>query len=221
MTVDTLVLGVGAMISPAIFAAVLLILTRPNSRWLLFAYFAGALLISVGLGAAIVTGLKASGALNGHVLSPSVELAVGGLALLAAWVIGTGRTPKRLRERQKKHAGQDPWTDRVLSRGSIPLAFAIGLLMNLPGGFYLVALKDIAERHPSTGSAILRVLAFNLIMLIPIEAPLVGFIVAPERTEALSKRLGKWLDRNARTLVIVVAALGGAYLVLSGLGRLI
>jgi hypothetical protein len=221
MTVDTLVLAVGAMISPAIFAAVLLILTRPHPRWLLFAYFAGALLVSVGLGVALVTGLQASGALKGHVLSPSVELAVGGLALLAAWVVGTGRTPKRLRERQRKHAGQDPWTERVLSRGSIPLAFAIGLLMNLPGGFYLVALKDIAERHPSTGSAILRVLAFNMIMLIPIEAPLLGFIVAPERSEALSKRLGKWLERNARTLVLAVAALGGAYLVLSGLGRLI
>src|SRR4051794_16010456 len=97
------------MISPAIFAAVLLILTRPHPRWLLFAYFAGALLISVGLGVALVSGLKASGLLDSHLVSPSIELAVGGLALLASWVIGTGRTPKRIKERQKRrHTDEDP-----------------------------------------------------------------------------------------------------------------
>jgi hypothetical protein len=58
-------------------------------------------------------------------------------------------------------------------------------------------------------------------MLVPIEVPLIGFIVAPERTEVLSQQLGAWLERNARKLVIVVAALSGAYLLISGIGRLV
>lgn len=43
----------------------------------------------------------------------------------------------------------------------MPIAFAVGVVLNLPGAFYLVALKDIAVSGHGFGRQLLAVLVFN------------------------------------------------------------
>ena len=63
----------------------------------------------------------------------------------------------------------------------------------------------------------LAILGFNLIMFALIELPLLGFVVAPERTRSLTERLNQWMADHRRTLITLVAAAAGAHLLVSGL----
>ena len=56
----------------------------------------------------------------------------------------------------------------------------MGALLTLPGFSYLAALSGISKLNYATVPTVLLVLMVNLIMLALIEAPLIGFAVAPE-----------------------------------------
>jgi hypothetical protein len=219
-------LAVLAAIAPATLTAVLLILTGTKPIRMLVALYAGSLIASVAIGEAIVSGLEGSGAFTGsgskHV-SPGIDLAAGGLALLLAWWLASGREGRRKERRAVRKANsphRDPWSQRMLDRGSTPLIFAMGMLLNLPSGLYLVALKDVAASHPSTAAALGTLIAFNLVMLAPIEVPLVASLADSQATLARLQTLSAWLGRHGRALVTGVALVSGLYLVVRGASAL-
>jgi hypothetical protein len=127
------------------------------------------------------------------------------------------RLEERRRERKAARPARDPWSERVLSRGTAPIAFAVGVILNLPGAFYLVALKDIAVSGHSFGRQVFAIVVFNLIMFVLAEVPLLGYSFAPEETQAKVEALNGWMAGHARQIVIFVATTIGLYLVARGL----
>src|SRR5262249_1437694 len=111
---------------------------------------------------------------------------------------------------------RDPWSERVLDRGTAPIAFAVGVVLNLPGAFYLVALKDIAISGHGFGRQLFAIVVFNLIMFVLAEVPLLGYSFAPEETQQKVEALNGWMARHARQIVIAVATAIGLYLVTRG-----
>lgn len=225
-----LFLALEATLYPTLLAAVVVLLASPRPRALLGAYLAGGLTISIALGLGIVAALQGSNAVKSEQsgLSWGADLAIGGLVLLLAVVLGT-RTDERYRERRTERraaAGKqpkpddgdkEPWSARILSKGSVPLVFAAGLAVNVPGAAYLVALKDIAAGHHSTGTVVALVIGFNLIMFLMAEVPLLGLWLAPQRTNALVERFNNWLSRNGRSIAIGLCALLGVFLIVRGI----
>jgi hypothetical protein len=225
-----LVLALDAALYPTLLAAVVILLAQEKPRRLLGAYLAGGLLISITIGLVIVLALEGSNAVTSDQsgLSGGVDLGVGGLALLAAVAIAT-RADQRMRERRKRRKAakqhgaavpkeeHEPWSQRLLARGSVPLVFAAALAINLPGAAYLVALKDIAAGHHSTGGEIVLIVGFNLIMFLLAEIPLLGLLLAPERTEALVKRANDWMSRHGREIAIVLCVVLGVFLIVRGI----
>ena len=218
---NVLVLAAGAAVSPTILAVVIVVLRRPRPRRLLAAYLLGGMLTSVAVGIAIVTSLNeldivsesSSGA------GPVVDLTVGALALIVGFVLATDRDARleaRRQARQAERPTRDPWSQRVLNRGTAPIAFAVGVALNLPGAFYLVALKDIAEAQVGTGEQVLAILVFNLIMFVLAEVPLLGYSVAPEKTQEKVEHLNDWMSGHARQIVIAISVAIGIYLVARG-----
>jgi len=223
--VQVFLLALEAALYPTLLAAVVILLAQPRRVALLGAYLAGGLVMSIGIGLVIVFAVKGSGVAttSKSTLSWTVDLAVGGLSLLVAVALAT-RADQRYR--QRRHAkkppksaakNRDPWSERLLARGSVPIVFFAGVLINVPGAAYLVALKDIAVANHSTVQAILLIVAFNLIMFALAEVPFIGLIVAPARTEALVDRFDRWLSRNGRNVAMVVATVLGVYLVVRGI----
>ena len=104
---------------------------------------------------------------------------------------------------------------RVLDRGSVVLALVAGMILNLPGPFYLFALADITEADYSTVEAIILVLVFNLIMFMLAEVPLIGYLINPEKTQDRVERFSGWLERNGLRIISLFAVLWG----LSSLGK--
>lgn len=233
-----LFLALDAALYPTLLAAVVILLAQPRPRKLLTAYYVGGMVMSVGLGLAILLLAEGSGALDNpnSGLSWTVDLGVGGLALLAAVALSrraderlragrarrkaahaAGKAPsEKDRKAQKEKDDREPWSQRILSRGSVPIVFAAGLAINVPGAAYLIALKDIASYHYSTGVDVLLILAFNLIMFLLAEIPLAGLFLAPERTGEMVDRMNRWLSSHGRQIAIGLLAVFGVFLVARG-----
>lgn len=219
------VLAVGSAFYPLGLAAVLVILATPRPLRMLVGYLLGGALVSVGIGLIAVFVLGASGVEKSPdpTLTPAVELAMGGFALLLAYVVATGRVSNlRIRKPKpvEKQAGPS-WSERVLSRGSGLIAFFVGMVMSLPSVYYIAAIPYIAENYSVTAQQVGLILLFNAIQFAFVEVPIVGFLVAPERTTDLVQRVTGGLRTHAQRIVVVVVALIGVYLIVSGLVGLI
>ena len=223
---QVLLLALDAALYPTLLAAVVILLSQPRRLALLSAYLAGGLTISIGVGLGLVYVFERSGALTSSRsgLSWIADLAAGGLALLLALALATRADARVLERRRAGRPAQDverkePWSQRLLARGSVPVVFLSALAINLPGLAYLIALKDIAAAQFSTATAVAFVVAFNLIMFLLAEIPLLGLTVAPERTDRLVRRLNDWFSRNGRRIAVVLSAALGAFLVTRGIAH--
>ena len=225
-----LFLALEAALYPTLLAAVVILLAQPRPRRLLGAYLGGGLIISIGLGLVIVFAVKGAVSSQSSALSWGADLAIGALAVLLAVALAT-RADERFRERrhQRKVAAgasenpkpakpdKEPWSERILARGSVPIVFAAGLAINIPGAAYLIGLKDIAAGHHSTATEVVLILGFNLIMFLLAEVPLVGLFLAPEQTGALVRRFNDWLSGHSRQIAVALCAFLGVFLVVRGI----
>jgi Sap, sulfolipid-1-addressing protein len=224
-----LLLALGSAVYPTLLAVVILILTRPNPRRLLAAYLAGAMLTSLTIGFVIVEGLGLGHLLNGdsgRTINPAFDLAVGLVLLALLYALLSGRDRRLVERRERKRAeraesSKQPWTDRVLARESIVLTFVVGMALNLPGALYLVALKEIAAADQSATKDVFQLLIYNVIMFAWAEIPLIGYGVAPDRTEALIKRIHDWLGSHTRQIAVGICAVAAAYLTIKGAAGLL
>ena len=224
MKAQLLALAFEAALYPTLLAAVVILLNQPRRVPLLAAYLAGGLTISIGLGCLIVFGLQGSVKSSNSTLSWSADLAIGGLALIAAVALAT-RADERMRARRagkrppkvKQDDDKEPFSERLLAKGSVPIVFAAALAINLPGAAYLIGLKDIAAARDSTGMAFLQILIFNVIMFALAEIPLAGLLISPDATVARVHRVNAWFAANGRRIAVVLFALLGVFLVVRGI----
>ena len=131
---------------------------------------------------------------------PVEDLVIGALLLLVAFVLATDRD-QPLRERRERRkssqAGEERGEEkealpmRLLGRGSPRIAFVVGLLLSFPGVSYLTGLSHIDKLDAGVAPTALLVIAFCLIQQMLLEVPLVGYILAPERTAERGRRLSR------------------------------
>jgi hypothetical protein len=227
--IDVIPLAFLSALYPTLLAVVVLVLQRPDPRRLLAAYLAGAMLTSMIVGYVIVTALKSGNVVGGSdtTVGPGVNLAGGAIALLLVWFLvsdwGRERRERMKERKEAKRAGsiKQPWSERVIQRGSVSLTFVVGMVLNLPGAMYLVALKDVAAADLGTAETLGVLLAYNLIMFQWAELPLIGYAVAPDRTKVLITNMNHWLRDHARQLAIVICSIAAAFLITRGIVGLV
>ena len=223
-------LGFFAAVNPTLLAAVTVMLVLPHPKRLLLGYLLGAYLTSITLGVLIVFTLNNSSAVSTtkRTLSPIEDLVIGALFLLLAYVLGSARghalSEWRRERKEAKRAGKevkDPLPQRMLGRGSARIAFVVGAALTLPGVSYLTALHRLDLENLSAPLNVLAVIAFNLIMLLLLEVPLIGYALRPERTQAAVERFKDWLALRGRTTAAYVLAALGGLLILRGVIELL
>jgi Sap, sulfolipid-1-addressing protein len=211
-----------AGLNPTLLGATTVMLLLPKPKRMLLGYLLGAYVTSITLGLVIVFSLHGSSAADTaqNTVSPAVDVTLGLIALLIAYLLQTDRD-QRLRERRqrrkeaKKDKGPPKW-QQFLGRGSARSAFIVGALLTLPGASYLAGLDRLAGQDLSTVATVLSVLAFNLIMLALLEVPLLSYALAPDTTPARVDALKAGLSRNGRRIGIRLAAVIGVLLVIRG-----
>ena len=208
-----------AMLNPTLLAATTVMLLLPSPKKLMLGYLLGALLTSITLGLVIVFSLQDSGAVDSakRSVNPAVDLALGALLLIVAFVLSRGSLG---RKRPKKEKGPPRW-QRALGKGSPRLTFAVGVALTLPGASYLASLTAVSKLDYSNTATVLLVLMVNVIMLALIEIPLIGFYAAPEWTPVAVERAKNWFSLHAQTIAVAGAAGIGSLLILRGVIELL
>jgi hypothetical protein len=223
-----------AITSPTAMAAVLVILRRPRPVRLLSAYVIGSFITSVVVGIAVVAGLTATSLVTpSHGAgNPIFDISIGLLILISsAWLQSERsadlrrRAAERYAERRERRAarrGHEPSrSERVLSSGSPRLVAALGVMMHLPGLLYLAALAAITNANVSFLHGLVLIVLFNIVMLAPIELPLLGAIVAPDATERTVGRANSFIKAHTREGLLGLSVLAGGYLIVSGIVELV
>jgi Sap-like sulfolipid-1-addressing protein len=220
---EILLLSLVAAANATLLAAVTVMLFLPSPKRILLGYLAGALLISLTIGFVIVFVVHDSGATNAaqNTISPSMDIALGVIALIVAYVLAGGHD-QRLKQRRREKRGEAETekgpskVEQLLGRGSVRVSFALGVVLTLPGVAYLAALHELQNLDYGAPVEILVIVGFNLMLLILLEIPLVGYLVAPERTVVEVQRFRAWLTRSGRRMMILGAAGIGVFLLVRG-----
>jgi hypothetical protein len=224
---DVFFLAFLAALYPTLLAATTVMLVLPHPKRLLLGYLLGAAMTSITLGLLIVFTLRHSGLAHTTqtTLGPGADIVLGLLALTIAFVLGTGRDrPLEERRRQRKAAKgpqEPPRWQRTLNRGSARVTFVVGALLTLPGATYITALYRIADENLADPVTVLVILAFNLIMLMLLEVPLLAYTFAPEWTPQAVERFKRALRERGRGWAVRGATAIGALLILRALLTLI
>ena len=220
---QVILLSLTASLNPTLVAATTVMLLLDKPAKLMLGYLLGAYLTSITLGLVIVFSASNSSTTSTtkNTLSPGVDIALGAIALILAWVVWSGRQ-ERLRERRRARKAAKPdkgpprW-QRELSKGSPRTTFLVGMLLTLPGASYLAGLDEIHKLDYSTTVTVLIVVGFNLVMLWLLEVPLVSFVIAPDWTPRAIERAKVWVSRHSRTFVLRGLTLFGALMIIKGI----
>jgi Sap, sulfolipid-1-addressing protein len=225
---DTIIFwALTAAFNPTLLGATTVMLLLDHPKRLLLGYLCGALFTSLTLGMLIVFAVDGSSGATStaqSTLSPAMDLTLGGLLLLVAYLIRPSHVPKetgrladrrRRREERKKDKGPPKW-QRKLSEGTARTTFVIGALLTLPGGSYIIGLGHIADKDASVAATVAMILGFNIIMLALIELPLLAFTFAPEWTPDAVERFKAWFNRRSKLLAFRGALIIGTLLIVKG-----
>ncbi|HET9163934.1 MAG TPA: GAP family protein [Solirubrobacterales bacterium] len=221
---DVFFLAFLAALYPTLLAATTVMLLLPHPKRLLLGYLCGAAMTSVTLGLLIVFALRHAGLTKTTqvTLGPGEDIVLGCLALVIALVLRSGRDRRlveRRRERKaakgKDKAGPPRW-QQALRRGSARTTFVVGALLTLPGATYITALYRISDENLPDPLTVLVVVAFNAIMLMLLEVPLLAYTFAPEWTPKAIERFKARLRERGRTWGVHTAAALGVLMIARG-----
>ncbi len=228
---------------PQLLAIVVVILTRPEPRRLLWACWLGALSMSVGCGLAVLLLFRDRDSVVGstsHRLGAAPFLIVGVIGLLLAVLIASergrtqlGRTVPRIRrgtnkpsesiEQPERPGAKARWKSSAtgaLARGSVMVALGVGAVLGVPGPFDVLALGRVVRAGYALVPSIVIVVVFNLIKLMLIELPILSYAVDPGGTAARVDRFSSWMKANQIKVIAAVIGIIGLVLIGRGLSRL-
>jgi hypothetical protein len=97
------------------------------------------------------------------------------------------------------------------------MAFVVGLVLNLPGIWYLDALAGIAKSDRSDLEALLLIVLFNVMMFALAEIPIIAYLVNPEGAADVVEDLSERARSHARPIAIAVAVAIGVWLLTKGI----
>jgi hypothetical protein len=236
--VGILALGLGAAVYPQLLAIVVVILTRPDPKALLWACYLGAVSVSVGCGVAVLLAFRDRSSVAGstsHRVGASVYLVIGATTVLVAILLATERGRALLstnlrsirphgRERRSSGPGS---VERLkargvgtLAQGSLVIAVGVGAVLGVPGPFDVLALGRMTTAGYSVIASIGVIIAFNLIKFLLIEIPIISYMLDPDGTAARVDRVSVWLRENKMTAIAAVVAIIGLVLIERGIARL-
>jgi hypothetical protein len=234
-----LALALAAAVYPQLLAVVVVILTRPEPRRLLWACYLGAVSVSLACGVAVLLAFRDRSSIAGttsHRLGASVYLAVGGVAVLVAALVASDRgralfgvklAQVRARDRDRDRPERrvsigrvKAGAERALHRGSVLVAAGVGVVLGIPGPFDLVAVGRLARGGYSMVASIAALIGFNLVKFVLIEIPILSYVIDSGGTAARVDRFSSWMKENKVRIIAAVVGVIGVLLIGRGIARL-
>ena len=101
------------------------------------------------------------------------------------------------------------------------MAVLAGLVLNVPGVWYLDALAEISRANVSFATELPALVVFNLIMFVLVEFPIVAYVVNPQAASAKVNGIQTWARAHARVIGVWVAIVAGVWLIVKGVIALV
>lgn len=212
--------------NPSLLAAVTVMLLLPNPKQLMLGYLLGAYAATITFGILFVFSLPGAGTERTakHRISPVQDIVLGVLALTASLLLHRRRrravqerrqAKKEAKLRAKREAGKptESLPLRLLGKGDPKVTFVVGVLLNLPGLAYLDTLDHIHRLHAGAVATVVLVLCVSVIQQALLELPLLGYLFAPDRTQAVVSSFRSWIARNGGRAAELVALFIGVVLI--------
>ena len=202
--------AVVAAFFPAAVAVMLWLLAAPPRLRRGVVYLAGAATSTVGSGAVILALLDGVDAAPGRraTIEGAVQIILGGAFVLYA----VGLLVRRPRLATPDPAGPPP----KLRRGGYAGIFLLGLAMWTPSFAYVAAIDLIVDSGRSLPAQVLNLLLVDIIILAPVEVPLLLYGAAPGAVIAVVTKIDALVRRYFWQLGTITAGAGGTYLVVRG-----
>jgi hypothetical protein len=163
-------------------------------------------------GVAMLFLFKGLGATRSQVRTPSAGLYVAAGAVLLV-IAARLRRPRPARPQASDRPSR---TDRYL--GSRRLVVLLGVILYVvPSPIYVLGAKAIADTHAPKSEQVVYLVEMLLLMLWMIELPMIALIVFPHRAVVVLTNINAWFSRHGRYLLMLAAAIVGAYLLGVGL----
>jgi hypothetical protein len=227
--VSIFLLSLLAMFNPSLLAAVTVMLLLPNPKRLMTGYLLGAYAASITVGMIIVFAVPHTGteSTSKHSISPVEDIVLGAVLWALAWALRAGLDQPLQRRRQARKAAKleaaqkvekptESLPLRLLGKGDPRVTFVVGALLSFPGVSYLDALDHIRKLQAGTVATVLLVLYFCVMQQIFLEAPLLGYVFAPEATQDRVAGFRARMARSGRSAAIAGSAFIGLLLIVRG-----
>jgi hypothetical protein len=218
-------LAVLAALNPKLFAVDLLLIENARPRRMFACFLLGGMGMSLAVGLLDVFVVHADAISTQGSVSAGLDLALGVPLVVIGALVATGRLHGRRRAPAPAGDAQPPkkagWAQRVLGEPRFGLAVLLGALAGTPGASYIAALHQLVTGKSSTAVQVVAIVVFVLIEFSLVIIPFVFLQVRPEATKARLQGAQDWLMSHARQLMAAVALFVGAYMVISGLVRLL
>lgn len=223
---------------PVRMGIAILLVSRPRPLLNLFAFWLGGMTTGVvaGLTALLVLRDALPGLVHDMTATMArftgghVQIVVGVLALSVA-AIGALRRPARVPVPAGGPVAPSPQSStptgfsQLVSRardtlggGNPWVAFVVGLGQATPPVQYLAALTAILASGAAFGTQLGAAVTFTAVTLVLVEIPLVSYLVAPARTEAITLQAHRWMRRHSRRILVVSAGVLGVVMLAQGTG---
>lgn len=214
MPTQALSLALAGSIYPPAFAAVIALARGEDVRPRVVLLVSAAVLTVLVTGVALLLLFNELGLAGTHRPTPSaiLDLLIGVALLALAWWLG--------RTQRRPAAEGSSRSERYLH--SRRLVCALGFVLYvLPSPIFLAAVKSIADTGTSSAHEVLYLVLVVVLMLWMIELPMLMLLAFPDRATGTLVELNGWFQRHGRQLARVLAAAAGAYLLVSGLAKLL
>lgn len=229
-----LLLALAAAVYPQLLAVVMVILTRPDPRPLLWVCYLASLVTSVGSSIAIFAIFRSRATIAGtssHGLGAVGYLVLGVVALILALLLGTRQGRALLRRVAVAPGNHRPvgsavvanvrgQADRALREGSLVVTGLAGVLLALPGPFDILAVGHVARGDYGVIVALVVMVSFALIKFLLIEVPIAAYMIDSEGTAATVGRFSRWMADNKLIGAAAVVGLVGILLIGRGVSNL-
>ena len=238
-----LALSQAASLAVQLLAIVLVILTRPRPKPLLWAFWLSAMVVSCGVSFIVLAVFRAKGTILGttsRTVRPSVYLVIGVIALGVAIFAATRRGRELIgRELDKQQSTKEPHPDgsisdrarlkadevkgkaeEALKGGSVWVAILAGVFLGAPSPFSLGAVGIMVRDGYRLPTQVLLIVGFSLITYLVVELPIISYAVRPEGTAARVTAFSAWLATNKIQAAAAAAGFVGILLIIKGLATL-
>jgi MFS family permease len=199
-----------------LIAAVYLVSARPGRMVVL--YVTGGILMVTVIGTIVLVLIRAGGLshFGQHQTRYGLRLGLGILALIAAVVIAR-RTPKPPDQADPAKPKKPSLVARMSAEPKPLKAFVVGVLIFGPSLSFVAAVQVVATAKASLAATIGAMAMIIILTVMFAWAPLVAYLIAPDKTVRALRSFDDWLRRHGKVILVVATAVIGVALVIQGI----